>query len=115
LLRDEEKVVVRALVEAVPSLSGLLAGLDTAYVEDMSDGGMGSVRFQEKPGASNRLAREVSSATFRDFDGTQVNVALNVDQHGELFEIDFWKVDFSPLLQYPRAGELIAEQRLSDA
>jgi hypothetical protein len=35
-----------------------------------------------------------------------VSVALNVDQHGELFELDLWKVDFSPLQRIATLGEL---------
>ena len=113
-LREEEKEVVRKLLSATPSLSNLLHELDAALVEDMADGGMGSIQFEGSLVPASRLAREVASASFRDGDGVIVSVALNVDQHGHLFEVDFWKVDFSPLLQYPRAGELIIEERRLD-
>jgi hypothetical protein len=33
---------------------------------------------------------------FKDIDGTPVSAALNVDQQGNLYELDIWKVDFSP-------------------
>jgi hypothetical protein len=35
-----------------------------------------------------------------------VSVALNVDQRGELFELDLWKVDFSPLKRIAALAEL---------
>jgi hypothetical protein len=35
-----------------------------------------------------------------------VSVALNVDQRGELFELDLWKVDFSPLQRIAAIGKL---------
>jgi len=102
------------LVEAVPALSYLLGELDPAMVEDMADGGMGSIRFLAKHGTTNRQAREVASASYKDIDGAEVSVALNVDQHGDLFEVDMWKVDFSPLIQYPRASELSIGERHPD-
>lgn len=39
-------------------------------------------------------------------DGVGVWLALLVDTHGGLFEVDMWKVDLSPLLRYPRRDQL---------
>lgn len=64
-------------------------------VEDMNDGGMGSLRFVGSE--DRRLGKCIGEAEFDDADGVPVSVALNVDLHGQLFELDFWKVDFSPL------------------
>lgn len=66
---------------------------------------MGSLRF-----ASDRLDRTfgriVAKATFLDDDGVDVRVALIVDDRGELFEVDVWKVDFSPLNCIPPIGDI---------
>jgi hypothetical protein len=35
-----------------------------------------------------------------------VSIAVNSDDRGELYEVDFWKVDFSPLRRYPNATDL---------
>lgn len=68
---------------------------------DMSDGGMGSIQFCA-PAATGRLfGSTLAEGTFLDEDGTLVSAALNLDQFGDLFELDMWKVDFSPLLRYP--------------
>jgi hypothetical protein len=73
-------------------------------VEEMNDGGMGSLLFV---GAKDRcFGKRLGSAEFNDVDGTLVSVALNVDQHGELFELDIWKVDFSPLQRFAPLAEL---------
>jgi hypothetical protein len=29
-------------------------------------------------------------------EAVMVSIALNVDTHGRLYELDFWKVDFAP-------------------
>lgn len=79
--------------------------LGACLVRAMDDGGMGSLRF-----ASDRLDRTfgriVAKATFLDDDGVDVRVALIVDDRGELFEVDVWKVDFSPLHRIPPIGDI---------
>lgn len=67
---------------------------------DMDDGGMGSLRFLSS--AEDRwYDRTVSEAWFRDSDGVPVVVSLNVDGGADLFELDSWKVDFSPRNKLP--------------
>ncbi len=70
----------------------------------MNDGGMGSVRFVG--GADRQFGGVIAEGNFRDEDGTQVTVAINVDQHGELYEIDIWKVDFSPVKRIPPVEQI---------
>ncbi len=38
---------------------------------------------------------------FIDVDGIPIIVAINLHDRGELYELDIWTVDFSPLKQYP--------------
>lgn len=76
----------------------------TNSVQDMRDGGMGSLRFS---GAERRrFGSTLAEAEFRDADGTLVSVALMLDEAGELFELDIWKVDFSPLLRIPPVDQI---------
>jgi hypothetical protein len=72
-------------------------------VEEMNDGGMGSLRFVGS--ADRRLGKCIGEAEFDDADGVTVSVALNVDQRGELFELDIWKVNFSPLQRIASQAE----------
>jgi hypothetical protein len=46
------------------------------------------------------------TAHYIDEDQIPVIISINLDQEGRLFEIDFWKVDFSPLKRYPTPEEL---------
>ena len=71
---------------------------------DMDDGGMGSLRFVPSGKVSScirKFGSEISSCHFTDEDGKLVSVALYADQSGYPFELDVWKVDFSPLVRIP--------------
>jgi hypothetical protein len=43
----------------------------------------------------------VSQVEFLDVDGVTVNVALYLDKNGDLFELDMWKTDDTPLIEIP--------------
>lgn len=105
-LRREERDVVLALLKHSPSFALLSSTLDTMVVTDMSDGGMGSIRFLHRDDRDRRFGFELAKATYTDQDGVVVSIALNLDQYGDLFELDFWKVDFSSLIRYPHVDEL---------
>jgi hypothetical protein len=112
-LRTEEREVVLALLKASPSRERLASGLAAALVEDMNDGGMGSVKFVYPEVPHRRMSFELADAKYTDEDGVLVSIALNLDQFGDLFELDFWKVNFSRLVRYPRAEELTVKARAS--
>ncbi len=45
-------------------------------------------------------------AQYLDSDGVLVSIAVNADKQGQLFELDLWKVDFSPLKRYPKPSDV---------
>jgi hypothetical protein len=92
----------RALILALSPQFGV--ELDDALVREMQDGGMGSIRFLG--GDDRRYGRTIAEAMYVDDDGIVVSIHLNVDKTDSLFELDLWKVDFSPLLRYPRPDDL---------
>jgi hypothetical protein len=57
-------------------------------------------------GSARRRSRVIAEAEYVDDDGVSVSIELNVDEKEELFELDFWKVDFSPLRRYPNPEDL---------
>lgn len=69
----------------------------------MNDGGMGSL-YLFPHGITNRkrkMGKQVSEIQFADQDGIEVIASLNVDEVGELFELDIWKTDFNKLIKLP--------------
>jgi hypothetical protein len=70
----------------------------------MQDGGMGSIRFVGSGARS--FGKALVEAQYLDSDGVLVSITVNVDHQGQLFELDFWKVDFSPLIRYPKPSDV---------
>ena len=92
----------RALIIALTPQFGV--DLDDVLVREMQDGGIGTIRFLS--GNDRRRARSIAEARYVDDDGVVVSIELSVDETDGLFELDFWKVDFSPLLRYPNPEDL---------
>lgn len=98
-LRLEEDSFIPALLQRARDGERLLVQLEHAQVFDMNDGKMGSVQFA---GHDNRfLGSCLVEAQYIDLDGVPVSIVLNADTTGQLYELDIWKADFSPLQEYP--------------
>lgn len=78
-----------------------------ARVVEMSDGEMGSLKFARTDGEEHRLGKTISRAEFMDEDGVTVSVVVNLDEDGHLYELDVWKVDFSPLKRWPKTKDIV--------
>jgi len=104
LLRKEEFEVIEVMLKASSEEPKPRIESGT-QVTEMDDGGMGSLRFIYSD--PQPLEKAVSEAQYTDSDGVLVSINLSVDKTGRLFELDFWKVDFSPLRRYPRPGDLV--------
>ena len=70
----------------------------------MKDGRMGSISFDLKGDQSR--TRQIIAGNFKDKDGVIVDFELTADNEGNLFELDIWKVDFSPLISLPNEKEI---------
>lgn len=81
--------------------------LSSMDVEDMWDGGMGGIRFVSDRTA-RLLGRDLATETFVDADGVDVIATLSLDNYGDLFELDLWKVDFSPIVRLSPKGSSTA-------
>ena len=66
----------------------------------MKDGGMGSLLFYSKT-KEPKFGKTAAEYWFKDSDGIDVTARLNLDQNGELYELDVWKTDFSKLKKWP--------------
>ena len=100
-LREDEKAFLTRLFQVTNKLN---TNLDLLKVEDMKDGEMGSLYFVTpvKTISERRMGKCISGMQFTDNDNILVLVSLNVDEDDELFELDIWKTDFSPLIQLPK-------------
>ncbi len=99
-LRDNERNLIECLLNK-SELSNI--NLENLQVEEMTDGGMGSLYFvnAEKNRNERRLGKRICERQFSDSDSIPILVSVNVDEAGVLFELDIWKVDFSRVIKFP--------------
>jgi hypothetical protein len=100
-LKKTEQDLIIFLLNKKPDNEHLINGLSDLLVEEMSDGEMGSLKFLSNDTKKRKMGTEVSAITLLDIDGIPLSISLNLDEEGELYELDVWKVDFSPLKQLP--------------
>jgi hypothetical protein len=71
----------------------------------MNDVGMGSVRFLS-PRTERKFGMQIAEAEYTDQKGVLVSITVNTNEQSELYELDFWKVDFSALIRYPSPDQI---------
>jgi len=95
----------RPLVSHLFGAAGLPSNPDTLVVEPMSDGGMGSLALGLGY-TSRRMGRQVAECHFVDKDQVLVSATLNVDSEGMPYEVDMWKVNFEPTVEWPASAQI---------
>jgi hypothetical protein len=109
-LTEGERILLSGLVVQHPEHERLLAQLERVCVVPLTDGGMGSFRFvSDRP--DRVLGQLVAEVSFIDADGVEGSIQVNLDDAGDLFEFDVWKVDFSPLKELPLLDRCVKVQR----
>ncbi|HET6993567.1 MAG TPA: hypothetical protein VFI06_01235 [Chitinophagaceae bacterium] len=103
-LEKEELELLSCLLKAIGKN---IFDLDKTKVIPLDDGGIGSLYIvhEKKEKDSRRFGAVLYEKEFLDTDRVPILIALNVDQDGDLFELDIWKVDFSPVKLYPRCDD----------
>ncbi len=102
----QEVSIVKRLLDLGSGDTSLKEELASVDVENMNDGGMGSIKFVHSSPQPAKFGKELVVATGRDSDGVELSIALNLDEFGRLFELDVWKVDSSPIITLPPADTL---------
>lgn len=67
-------------------------------VDEYEGGVMGSIGIGQPDAV---YAVDIIQVEYIDVDGTEVIITLTQDTEGRLLDLDFWKVDFSKLIEYP--------------
>ena len=101
-LREDELRVLRKMLSQTSIETEFEEQLASMKVQTMADGGMRSIRFYNGRDRSPLdYGGQIAEAAFQDADGVPVSITLSVDTIGDLFEMDVFKADFSPLIRYP--------------
>ena len=74
------------------------------YVDEYEDGKMGSISLGGDVGA---YAGDLIQVEYVDSDEVPVVITLTKDDKNHLLDLDFWKVDFSRLIEYPTTDKII--------
>lgn len=101
-IRDEEYLLVKYLLESNEKYKKIIKLSNDCMVVDLQDGCMGSIRFKSNRLDKRAMKEVIAECDFIDKDNILVSISLTVDGFNKLYELDFWKVDFSPLIEYPK-------------
>ncbi|MFC5272090.1 DUF6984 family protein [Adhaeribacter terreus] len=101
LLTEAEINLIERLLKDKPEAEKLIPQLRTVMIEELPDGGMGSLRFAGSDAPERKLGKEIAAQVGHDVDKVPITVSLRLDNFGDLYELDFWKVNFSPIQQLP--------------
>jgi hypothetical protein len=74
------------------------------YVDEYEDGKMGSISLG---GDVSAYDGDLIQVEYIDSDETPVVITLTKDDKNHLLDLDFWKVDFTKLLEYPTPDKII--------
>lgn len=73
-------------------------------VDEYEGGKMGSISLGGDP---NAYDSDLIQVEYVDVDDTPVVITLTKDTSNRLLDLDFWKEDFSKLLEYPTPDKVI--------
>lgn len=94
------------LIEHILKLAGaeLSAYPISKLVYEYEGGKMGSINFEGS--TPENYAGDILAVEFQDKDGIRVVVPLTIDNSDTLLDLDFWKEDFTALMDYPSPSEV---------
>jgi hypothetical protein len=101
-IRQEEKNLIEFLL--------LHSNIDSNHlvinelVDDYEGGKMGSIGLG-KPEAVYK--DDIIQVEYVDADGTDVVITLTQDIDSQILDLDFWKLDFSKLIEYPKPDKIV--------
>ena len=89
------------MVRDTPEGAGIIASLEGLFVEEMDDGGMGSLQVILEGEDHRRSGDVLADMDSHDVDGMYLLISVIVDTDDNFYELDIFKGDFSPLIKIP--------------
>src|ERR1700742_1746579 len=102
-LSKEEKELIEYMLSDKPGSQVILNNLSTYRVNEMDDGGMGSLKVEFPVKKTRLYDGYISDIYLRDIDDIPLVITIHVDKEGDLYELDVWKADFSSLKLFPKS------------
>ncbi|HVW96457.1 MAG TPA: hypothetical protein VHA56_10865 [Mucilaginibacter sp.] len=101
-LTENEISIITWIIKDTEEGKSIINHLNEILVEEMDDGGMGSLRVFKSGNDDRSYSRELGEE-FKglDIDNVPVFISVLLDTDGNFFELDVFKADFSPLRKFP--------------
>ena len=100
-LRPEEVSLITWMIKNTDEPERVISELKDLIVEEMTDGGIGSLRVVISGEDKRVYSRELAKVDLFDIDQIPIFISINLDADGNFFELDVFKGDFSPLKKFP--------------
>lgn len=100
-LSEAEKSLIRGMLSGKADGEDIVRKLDEYEVEELNDGGMGSLRVVHPDSTARHFGRTVAERWFADVDKVSLSIVVSKDIEGDFFELDIWKVNYAPLCKIP--------------
>lgn len=102
-IRQQEKELVLFLLKKLDLPSESYPINESVY--EYEGGKMGSISFGS--GSADDYDSDLIQVQYFDADNTPVIITLTKDKNDQLLDLDFWKTDFSKLLNYPKPEQIV--------
>jgi len=100
-LKPEEIALITWMIKSTDEGPSIIDKLEKLIVEEMEDGGMGSLRVVVEGEDKRLFSRELAKVDLFDLDQVPVFISVDLDTDGNFFELDVFKGDFNPLKKFP--------------
>lgn len=100
-LTAAEIKLISYLVRDTQEGARIIASLEGLFVEELDDGGMGSLQVILEGEDHRRYGGTLADMDSHDVDGMYLLISVIVDTDDNFYELDIFKGDFSPLIQIP--------------
>ena len=104
-IRENEHTLIAFLLKQL-GVSEVEYPINT-QVYEYEDGKMGSISLGVDDATYDS---DMTQVEYMDSDQTPVVITLTKDTNNQLLDLDFWKTDFSKLIEYPKPENLILDK-----
>ena len=104
-IRENEKALILFMLDKIGANE--LQYPIGEQVDEYEGGKMGSISFSLDGAAT--YAGDLIQVDYADSDGVEVVITLTHDTENQLLDLDFWKMDFSKLIEYPKPENVLVK------
>ena len=100
-LKNEEIDLITWMIRDTVEGPAIIDKLKELTVEEMNDGGMGSLKVVVDGNNHRLYSRDLAKVDLFDIDKVPMFISVNLDTKGDFFELDVFKADSSPMKRFP--------------